>query len=153
MTGLRLPGLTLCRIPRATSWTHLHFLQAIFADPPSLSGRYLALLDLLWPLIPYCFIAVPFVSFSYKTMSSLSAEAELFLSTLGTHGKIICVSIKLPSRSAILWAGASISLHIEPSLNFTQRKKVNLMRRNVSHNHTVYPFFFLSHPLRVVQSY
>lgn len=63
------------------------------------------------------------------------------LTTLGTHGKIICVSIKLPSRSAVLWAGTSISLHIEPSVNFTQRKKVNLMRRHVSHNHAVYPFF------------
>ena len=38
-------------------------------------GRCLALPDLLWHVISYCFLALLFMSFSYKTMSSLSAEA------------------------------------------------------------------------------
>lgn len=50
-------------------------------------GRCPALLDLLWPVIPYCFIALPFVSFSYKTVSSLRAESGPFTLVLLIHMK------------------------------------------------------------------
>ena len=78
-----LKGLTSFGIS-STWWSY--FLQEPLQNFPA-CGKVLGTATLLWPVIPYCFRALPFESFSYKTVSSFRAQSRPFTLVLLIHMK------------------------------------------------------------------